>query len=133
MLARSIDYMAADRRLETPASGHEVTERRSMVRVDLPFPATVRGVDADGERFAVDAVLDNLSAHGLYVRLARPIEQGARLFFCVELALTTEPGVCAPRVALNGVVLRVDPQPDGRCGIAVAFDHHRFLYASAGN
>ena len=104
------------------------TERRSALRIELPFPATVRGVDAAGERFKLDSVLDNLSTHGLYVRLPRRVEPGARLLVVVRLSLIPDLEVPAATVALRGVVLRSEPQPDGRWGLAVQFDRHRFLY-----
>ena len=104
-------------------------ESRSSPRIELPFPATVRGVDATGERFTLDTVLDNLSAGGLYLRLARPVRRGMKLFIVVRLSTCRDPEVPAARVALQGVVLRAEPQPDGRCGVAVVFQRHRFLYA----
>ena len=106
-------------------------ERRSAVRIELPFPATVRGVDATGERFELDTVLDNFSGDGLYLRLARPVEPGMKLFIVVRLSIAPAREADAARVALRGVVLRVEPQADGRCGVAVAFRHHRFLYLAA--
>ena len=32
-----------------------------------------------------------------------------------------------PRIAIHGIVVRTEPQPDGRYGIAVKFTHSRFL------
>ncbi len=133
MIARSIDSMAADRPSARQAPTYPAHERRGSVRVDLPFPALVRGVDARGERFEVETVLDNLSTSGLYLRLPRPIDQGAKLFICVQLTLTAERDVPSPRVALHGVVLWTEPQADGRCGVAVAFERHRFLYTYRSN
>ena len=100
--------------------------------VDTPFPAHIRGVDAHGERFALDAVLDTLGPQRLYVRLPRPVEPGANLFVVVRLS--PDPTATAPcaRIAVRGEVVRTDAQPDGRCGAAVAFPRHRFLYASTG-
>ena len=103
-------------------------ECRSAVRIELPFPATVRGVDATGERFELDTVLDNFSGTGLYLRLARRVEPGMKLFIVVRLSLAPARQARAARVALRGVVLWVEPQADGRHGIAVAFRRHRFLY-----
>ncbi len=103
-------------------------ERRRALRVELPFPVTVRGTDATGEYFTVDTVLDNLSACGLYFRLPRSVAPGAKLFVVVRLALGSEPEA-APGVAMRGVVVRAELL-DGRCGVAVSFDQHRFLYAA---
>jgi len=105
-------------------------ERRSMPRIELPFPATVRGVDRHGERFRLETVLDNLSAKGLYLRIARPVEPGATLFIVVRLAASLDQWTIGPGVAARGSVLRADLRPGGVCGLAVAFRRHRFLYAS---
>jgi hypothetical protein len=100
------------------------------VRVETPFPVTVRGVDRAGNPFRLDIELDNLSSTGLYMRLARPLDPGAALFVVIRLSTTLVHQVAAPGVAACGVVLRVEPQPDGRYGIAAAFRRHWFLYAS---
>ncbi len=102
------------------------TERRRALRVGLPFPVTVRGMDATGDRFTLETTLDNLSACGLYFCLPRPVAPGAKLFIVVRLSLGSD---AAPRVALRGVVVRAELLPDGRTGVAVAFDDHRFLYS----
>jgi len=36
----------------------------------------------------------------------------------------TEPG---PSIAIHGVVICTEPQPNGMCGVAVKFTHYRFL------
>ncbi len=101
-------------------------ERRRALRVDLPFPVTVRGPDALGDHFTSTTVLDNLSACGLYFCLPRPVAPGAKLFLVVRLVPGPELG---PGVAMRGVVVRAELLPDGRYGVAVAFDQHRFLYS----
>jgi len=105
-------------------------ERRSVPRIATPFPTTVRGVDQSGDRFTIDTVLDNFSAAGLYVRLVRPIAPGARLFVVVRFAVTPASRLPAPGVAAQGVVVRVDLQPNGARGIAIMFVRQRFLYAA---
>jgi hypothetical protein len=99
---------------------------RRHERIYEPFPVTIRSVDASGEPFESHTVLDNFSATGFYVRLERRIEPGTNLFAIVRVS-TSPPEVPAPRVALRGEVLRVEPQPDGTWGVAVRFTHYRFL------
>jgi hypothetical protein len=106
-------------------------ERRGAVRVAIPFPATVRGMDQTGDRFTLDTVLDNLSSTGLYLRLARLVEPGAALFIVVRLTVVPAQQVAGASVAVRGVVLRSELQPSGMCGVAVRFTRHRFLYASS--
>ena len=102
-------------------------ERRRNPRIYEPFPATVRGVDTNGKSFETSTVLDNLSASGLYLRLAQSVKEHTELLIVTRLA--TAPTAEAPGalVALHGVVLRAELQPDGSCGVAVLIKQHRFL------
>ena len=101
-------------------------ETRRQEPIYEPFPVMVRGVDATGEAFEIHTVLDEFSATSLYVRLERRVEPGTKLFAIVRLS-TSPPEVPGPCVAVRGVVLRTEPQPDGLWGIAVRFTRHRFL------
>ena len=112
------------------------TEKRNMgaesarlhhLRLYEPFPVMVRGVDANGESFEVNTVLDNISAGGLYVRLGRRVELGTRLFAIARLSVTPSEAGPGPRVAIRGVVVRAEPLPDSTWGVALKFTHHRFL------
>lgn len=111
------------------ATAPREVERRRAIRVSLPFPAVVRGIDTSGMRFTRRTVLGNLSACGLYMRLDCAVAVGSRLFVIVRLSLErsaeSAPG---PGVALYGDVVRVEPQPDGTYGVALQFYRHRFLY-----
>ena len=99
-------------------------ERRGRPRVEQPFPVTVRGVDATGEPLDIDTVLDNMSAGGLYVRIPRRIEPGARLAVGIRLSVPGGQGRKA-RVAARGVVLRADSTAHGEHGLAIEFTRHR--------
>ena len=102
-------------------------ERRSKPRIDIPFPAKVSGVDANGESFEIRGVLDNFSACGLYLRMPRTVNQGAELLVLVQLSVDSgdEPG--ASQIETRGLILRAEAQADGACGVAVAFANHRFI------
>lgn len=84
-------------------------------------------MDAEGEDFEVETVLDNIGAGGLYLRLGRAIKQGAKLVLAINLSRSGTPKSSAPRVAARGVVLRAEPQNDGTCGVAIAFTRTRFF------
>jgi hypothetical protein len=107
--------------------GHSAGERRRQPRLYAPFAVWLRSVDADGEPFESDAVLDDFSASGLYVRLTRRVEPGAKFFAVVRIATGPPSGTLVPRVAVRGVVIHTEPQPDGRYGVGVQFTRHRFL------
>ena len=114
---------AAPEPTHNPSEQHEY---RRHERIYEPFPAMIRSVDASGEAFQSHALLDNLSAGGFYVRLDHRVEPGTKLFAVVRIS-TSPPEVPGPRVAMRGIVLRVEPQPDGTWGIAVRFTRYRFL------
>ena len=102
-------------------------ERRIKPRINLPFAAKVRGVDANGEAFETDSVLDNFSAGGLYLRMRRSLAQGAELLVLVELPNGSANNVGPSQIEAQGVILRAEPQVNGDCGVAVAFTKHRFI------
>ena len=72
-------------------------------------------------------MIDNISADGLYMRLARKVEPGATLLVVVQFCASPCADVSAPRFALRGVVQRAELQPDGACGVAVRFTRRRAL------
>jgi len=104
--------------------------RRDTPWIAMPFLATVRCVDRDGERFEADTVLDNLSTHGLAMQLVRPVEPGTRILIVVRFSIDPAREGSVPGVVAHGVVQQVELRPDGAYGVVVAFTHHRFLYAS---
>ena len=112
---------------DRPAQPDTGAENRRHPRIFTPFSTTARGVNADGEGFDITTVLENFSAGGLYLRLPERIEPGAKLFAVVHLSTAPVPEGPAPRVALRGVVVRVDLKADGECGVAIKFTRHRFL------
>ncbi len=99
-------------------------ERRAKPRIKEPFPARVWGVDTAGHPFSLDCLLDNMSARGLYLRMARRMEAGGDISLAVRLSNSQENGAIA---GVRGMVLRNEPQPDGRHGIAVIIRHQEFL------
>lgn len=106
---------------QTAAGG---VERRGKPRINEPFPAEVRGVDASGELFQAETVLDNLSASGLYLRLARRVERDTEVSIVTRLSSVPTEGAL---VAMRGVVVRTEPQVDGSYGMAVVLEQHLFL------
>jgi hypothetical protein len=106
------------------------SDRHSPLKVELPFPAIVRGVDAADHAFEERIALDNLSANSLSLTLRRRIEAGAKLFLVVRLSIEPADLVPAPRVAIYGTVERATPQSGGSYTLAVIFSHYRFLYLS---
>jgi hypothetical protein len=99
---------------------------RRHERIYEPLPVMVSSVDPSSEAFEVHTVLDNFSASGLYVWLERRVEPGTKLFAIVRLS-TSSPETPAPCVAVQGLVLRAEPRPNGTWGAAMRFIRYRFL------
>jgi hypothetical protein len=105
---------------------NNTADRRVKPRVSCTYPAVIEGIDVDGNRYNEDARLANLSASGLFMKTNRYIEPGLKL--SVTVLLTAESiEKDTPKIATNGVVVRVEPQADGSCGVAVKFNSYRFL------
>ena len=113
--------------LGSSSAGYRVADRRRKPRIYEPFAARVRGVDGRRDPFEVEAVLDNLSAGGLYMWLKRHVEEGLQIFVLFRLATRLAPEVKGLRVAAHGRVLRSEPRPDGACGVAVVFERYHHL------
>jgi hypothetical protein len=107
--------------------GARRSERRCFPRIAEPVRALVRGVDAGGESFEIETLLDNLSAGGLYLRTSRNVARGERLSFIVRLSLAGESKQKVPQIAASGEVVRIEPQTHGLYGLAAIFVDHQFL------
>ena len=116
--------LLASRRTATPYAGKE---RRIKPRIFEQFRATVHGVNADGEAFTVETVLENISATGLYLRLSQAVELGAELLVVSQLAKPSNGKSSGPLLAMSGTVIRVGEANGDMCGVAVEFTHTRFL------
>ena len=104
-----------------------VRERRFSSRVKVSFPARLRGVEASGRPVREDAVLENLSDGGVYLRLTRRVREGSDVTVAARLSAVADPGVPALRLAARGTVLRTDPRLDGTWGVAIEFRRRRVL------
>ena len=108
----------------TLSSPHDL-ERRSRPRVSVPFWATVQGTDVEGVHFEVTTIIDNLSARGLYLRLAREVRVGSRLLVNVHLSGREDvlPAGSGLDLEVYGPVARVDSVTGGSYGVAVTFSN----------
>ena len=102
-------------------------ERRNKPRIHEALPVKVMGKDSSGQTIKTEVQLENLSASGLYLVLPQNVAQGAELTFILRFISPSVSEESAPRVSARGVVVRVDPRPNGTQGLAVAFKSHRFL------
>ena len=100
---------------------------RAKSRINVSFTVRVRGVDVAGKDYEEDAVLDNLSASGLYVRLPRNLEIDAEVFTFICLSSGHGSKTAPAGVAASGVVVRSEPQLDGSYGVAINFKRYRLL------
>jgi hypothetical protein len=88
----------------------------------------VRGVDVDDQPFVEQAVLDNFSSGGLYVRLARQAQHTVRLFGLIRFSVVSTVDGSAAYLALHGMAQRIEPRPGGVFGTAIRLVHYRFVY-----
>lgn len=91
----------------------------SPPRIDGPFPALVRGVDADGQKFTINTEIKHLSSTDFYLCLDRQVETFARLLAVAKIFTV--------RVALRGTVVHIEPQEHALCGVSVAITRYKFL------
>jgi hypothetical protein len=101
-------------------------DKRKKPRICVPFHATVRGMNNEGEEFIVETVLDNVSSDGLYMRMMPSIKEGTTLSIDILLHKPLHVTEEASRILVNGVVLRTDNKAGGVSGVAVAFHNVRF-------
>ncbi|MFC1879554.1 PilZ domain-containing protein [Chloroflexota bacterium] len=100
-------------------------ERRRKPRVECSYPAQVNGYTS-GMKFEARAILTNMSASGMYLRLKRRLEMSEPVFVVVRLSTSPLRQKTTPRIAANGSVVRIEPKSDGTYGVAVQLDNHRF-------
>jgi hypothetical protein len=101
-------------------------DRRSKPRIFIPFPIRVHGLNSAGEDFHLEAVLDNLSADGLYMRIMPRVDEGTKLSIEIALDPSSRLTEASVRILAVGTVLRSEEKPGGVCGIAVLFENIRF-------
>src|SRR2546421_12703993 len=106
---------------------YQGTERRRKPRIYEPFWATARGLDVRDKTFESNTQLDNLSAGGLYMKLAQSVEPGTKLCVIIQFSTPAAGKVDAPRVAIDGVVRRVELNQSKAHGVALEFTHYRLL------
>ncbi len=101
-------------------------ERRQSQRIDESLLVQISGVDEDGQAFQSVTLTDNLSAGGLFMRLARCLTPGMKLSVSVRFNANPSSDALAVTLTAIGEVLRAAMLPDGTCGVAVAFNEHSF-------
>ncbi|MEW5871913.1 MAG: PilZ domain-containing protein [Chloroflexota bacterium] len=102
-------------------------ERRGKPRIKCSYPAVLRVHPGAGLRYEARAVLANMSAAGMYLRLKRLVPPGEPVFIMVRLSTAPLGEMAAPQIAASGIVTRAELLPDGTYGVAVKLHHHRFL------
>lgn len=125
-----MDYDRDDRlekRMNTESYFALAGDRRSKPRLAKPFHINVQGRAQDGSSFEVATVLKNMSSSGIYLYLDRQVEVGARLALTIRLSTSENDEVPVARVAVKGIVVRTESQPNGDCGTAVAIIKRQFV------
>jgi hypothetical protein len=105
-------------------AGAQTVERRRKPRLKEPFPARVWGIDSGDLPFNIDCVLENISSTGLYVRVPKLVDAGSEVRLIVHILSGPTSGVTA---SLQGRIVRTELLADGRHGLGVAINKHKFL------
>jgi hypothetical protein len=108
-----------------PLTSLPVPDRRKSSRLCEAFPLVVRGLNRFGEPFERRTFLVNLSAGGMYFSLSDEISLGAEVYAVVELCSASRRSRSSARVAVQGVVVRVEPWMDGTHGFGLKFTKHQ--------
>lgn len=101
-----------------------ISDRRSKPRIREAFPAKVKGVGVNGAGVSCVAIVDNMSAGGLYLRGEHQLTLNSELEVVVHLFVDGETG---STVEAKGRVIRVDVLDDGTHGMAMSIRQHKFL------
>ena len=103
-----------------------VAERRTKPRIICDYSAVVKGYDEQGLKFIEKARVLNLSQSGIFLVTNRSIRPETEVY--VKIALPTgslEWGTS--KLLTSGIVTRNEFQSDGSVGIAIKFQHYKFL------
>ena len=101
-------------------------ERREKPRMKCAYPAMILGHSLEGKKLEENATVFNLSASGVYVLLNCIIQKGQNL--SVKIAIPTgslEWG--SSKLTSSGVVVRTEALSEGILGVAIKFEHYRFV------
>jgi hypothetical protein len=82
-------------------------------------------MDTDGKAWKEDALVDNVSAGGLYLKIHHALPKDSTISIAVRLSITPPRKFSVLRLGARGVVLRTDPQDDGTYGVALEFSRRR--------
>ena len=103
---------------------------RGDLAIELPFPAVVRGHDANNREFEEETVLESLRPGRVSLTLARPVIGGEKLPTLVRLSLADDDQIPALRLAFEGVVITTEWLGEGRWRMEMDFRRYRLIYAS---
>lgn len=96
----------------------EQGESGRNIRAKIAKPVRVRPSEPRDEHFEDSAVSVNASRNGIYFLSRRDTYyKGMRVFVTFPYASPSDPMNCE----YVGEVVRVEPQPNGKCGVAVHF------------
>jgi len=112
--------------MDQNANNSAIIEKRRKPRIKCSYSAIVRGCTMGGKKIEESATVLNLSADGAYLVLPRTIKNGQDL--AVKIAFPTGSlDLGTSKLAATAVVVRTELFSEGVLGIAIKFQHYRFL------
>lgn len=108
-------------------SAQRTHEKRLKPRITCSYPSFVGGGMESDIKYESKAILANMSASGMYLRMRRSFDVGEPLFVFVRMSTAPLGQRRGPKIAAQGNVVRVDQRPDGSYGIAIQLEHYCLL------
>jgi hypothetical protein len=103
-----------------------VPERRSKPRIACDYPAILKGY-RNGKKFEESARVINMSSGGIYVILQYPVEKDLEVTIRIALPTRNFNSADSSRLAATGTVVRAEQYSVDKFGVAIMFQHYRFL------
>ena len=111
--------------MEQTGSMSLLPEKRMKPRMNCDYPATVKGLNAQGEKFVEKARVINLSSSGALLATKYSISNEAEVHLKIALS-SGSPGGGTSNLATSGTVVRNELLSDGAIGIAIKFQGYKF-------
>jgi hypothetical protein len=75
----------------------------------------------------MNALITNISASGLHLKLNKDVDPGSALFLIMRFVSPSATVECGPLLRIEGRVLRVVPELNGEHGVALAITDHEVV------
>jgi hypothetical protein len=103
-----------------------IPDRRCKPRIICDYPAIVKGY-CNGKKFEESARVINISASGVYVILHCKVEHNSEVNLRIALPAGGLSSLESSKLSATGTVVRAEHCSVDEFGVAIMFQHYRFL------